>query len=426
MPTTTTTGSLPVASLPRECDAAIIGGGAAGFFAAITCAESNPGLRVALIEKSAQCLAKVRISGGGRCNVTHACFEPTELVRHYPRGAKALRGPYSRFQPRDTMAWFESRGVALKIESDGRVFPVTDQSETIIECLTRAAQQAGVSVHTTTSIRDIRRDSSGSGSGFVATVKDAEPLRCKRLLLATGNGVYGWRWAQELGHTIEEPVPSLFTFTIHDPRLRDLAGVVVDPVCLRLKDANLEQPGPLLITHWGLSGPVVLRLSAWGARILHERGYLMELEVDWAPKRTTEQLRDSISKEKTANARRTIMSHPVEDLPKRLWARLTHAAGIREDERWADLSKSETVRLVDEIHRGTFQITSKGVFKEEFVTCGGVRLDEVNLKTMESRVCPRLHFAGEILDIDGVTGGFNFQSAWTTGYLAGLAMAAGE
>jgi len=410
------------AALPEACDVAVIGGGAAGFFGAIACAETHPGTRVVLIEKGPQCLAKVRISGGGRCNVTHACFDPAELVQRYPRGAKALRGPYARFQPRDTMAWFEARGVELKTEDDGRVFPVTDSSETITDCLLQSALRAGVTVHTMTSIGTLRR--AEDGPGFVASVRNAAPLRCGRVLLATGNGAHGWQWAEALGHRVETPAPSLFSFTIDDARLRDLGGVAVESVRLRLKDAGIEQSGALMITHWGLSGPAVLRVSAWGARALYDCGYRAALEVNWLPELSAEQLRDRVAREKTEHARRAVVSQPIAELPKRLWARLAQAAGIREEQRWADLSKAEAGRLMDELHRGAFEIVSKGAFKEEFVTCGGVRLDEVNMKTLESRVCPGLHFAGEILDIDGITGGFNFQSAWTTGYLAGVAMGA--
>ena len=397
----------------------VLGGGAAGFLAAITCAEADRGARVLILEKSQHLLAKVRVSGGGRCNVTHACVDPATLVQHYPRGGKALRGPFTRFQPRDTMAWFEQRGVRLKTEADGRVFPVTDRSETIVACLLDAARTAGVEVRTGVHIRSVTKP-----GRFRIELADADPCPADRVLLATGSSPQGHRWAAALGHTIEPPVPSLFTFAVDDARLRDLPGVSVPKATIALTGTRLEQTGPILITHWGLSGPAVLKLSAWAARELAERRYRAEVSIDWLPDLNAEQLRQRVNAVRTELARQMVGSSSPLGLPARLWQRLADAAGIGAEQRWTSVSNRQVADLVHELSRGAFQITGKGAFKEEFVTCGGVRLDEVAFKTMESRRCPGLYFAGEILDIDGVTGGFNFQSAWTTGWLAGQAMGA--
>lgn len=410
----------------------VIGGGAAGFFGAVACASAHPHTQVTLLEAGRQPLAKVRISGGGRCNVTHACFEPALLVQAYPRGSKALRGAFSRFQPRDTVAWFESRGVQLKTEADGRMFPVTDSSETIVDCLLQAAQEAGVKIRTSTPVKSVQfiqefsPKQGGKPKGrFEIGLKYGETIECDRLLIATGSNPQGYRWAKDLGHPIEPPVPSLFTFNLPDPRLQDLAGVSVNNVCLRLPDAGKtlkEQTGPLLITHWGLSGPAVLKLSAWGARFLQEQNYQIPLLINWLPQYNPESLRQLLLVVKSQLARRLIVTSCPVPIPKRLWRSLITNVGIGEQHRWAELSKKALNQLVQELTQGRYLIKGKGVFKEEFVTCGGVSLKEINFKTMASRRCPGLYFAGEILDIDGVTGGFNFQSAWTTAWLAGQAM----
>ena len=399
----------------------VVGGGAAGFFAAITCAETQPHGRVTLLEKSRRFLSKVRISGGGRCNVTHACFDPATLVQSYPRGGQALRGPFSRFQPRDTLTWFARRGVRLKTEPDGRIFPVSDSSATIVDCLIRAAQSAGVRIRTEADVVSIER----RGSGFSIGLKTDGCIEGDRVLIATGGERSAYAWAAALGHTIEPPVPSLFTFAIPDPRLKGLSGVSVSNVHLRLAGTRLEQTGSLLITHGGLSGPAVLKLSAWGARILHDRNYRADLIVNWLPGWSADDLSRRLTEIKTEHARRSVTAHSPFDLPQRAWERLARAAGIEDDRRWADVSKQHMNQLAHELLRGAYAIRGKGVFKEEFVTCGGVNLDEVNFKTMESRRCPGLYFAGEVLDIDGLTGGFNFQSAWTTGWIAGQAMGQG-
>jgi len=415
----------------------VIGGGAAGFFGAVACATAHPHSQVTLLEAGRQPLSKVRISGGGRCNVTHACFDPVGLVQYYPRGGKALRGAFTRFQAKDTVTWFQSHGVQLKTEADGRMFPVTDSSETIVDCLFEAAEAAGVRIHTGTPVKSISRrfplaaseQGEESKGGFKVELKNDEILECDRILLATGSNPQGYRWAKDLGHTVAPPVPSLFTFNIPDPRLQDLAGVSVNDARLRLPDAPStlkEQTGPLLITHWGLSGPAVLKLSAWGARFLQNQHYQTPLLVNWLPQYNQESLAKMLLAVKSQLPRRQIATSCPVPIPKRLWVSLVTHVGIGAEERWAEVSKKALNQLVQELNQGRYLIKGKGVFKEEFVTCGGVSLKEVDFKTMESRLVPRLYFAGEILDIDGVTGGFNFQSAWTTAWLAGQAMGSGE
>ncbi|WP_404789680.1 NAD(P)/FAD-dependent oxidoreductase [Altericista sp. CCNU0014] len=398
-----------------------IGGGAAGFFGAIAAAEASPHAQVTLLEASPQVLAKVRISGGGRCNVTHACFDPTALVQYYPRGGKALRGSFARFQPHDTVAWFESRGVALKTEPDGRMFPTTDDSATIVDCLVHTAQRAGVQVATGAAATEVIP----SASGFTVQLKGGKTIGCDRLFLATGSHPLGYRLAASLGHQLVPPVPSLFTFNISDPRLAALAGVSVPLVRVKLLvegQKPLEQEGPLLITHWGASGPAVLKLSAWGARLLYDARYRAAIQVNWLPALKVEVLRGVLLRVKEEWARKAISKHCPVALPQRLWQRLVESVGIDPELRWADLSKKALNLLLLELTQGQFEIRGKGIFKDEFVTCGGIPLAEVNFKTMESRCCPGLYFAGEILDVDGVTGGFNFQNAWTTGWIAGQAM----
>lgn len=401
----------------------VIGGGAAGFFGAIACAESHPHTQVTILEATRQPLAKVRISGGGRCNVTHACFDPAGLVQNYPRGGKALRGAFSRFQARDTVAWFAAHGVKLKTEPDGRMFPITDSSETIVDCLMKAASSAGVEIRTGAAVVSVSRQT----SGFEISLKSGEILHCDRLLLATGSSQVGYQIAKALGHQIEPPVPSLFTFNVVDNCLKELAGVSLNPVRLQLSVAGktqLEQTGPLLITHWGLSGPAVLKLSAWGARVLHDRNYQALLLINWLPQFNLDNLRQKLLEVKSEWSRRAIATSCPVDLPRRLWQYLVSRVGSSAEDRWAGLSNKTLNQLIQELTQGQYVIKGKGVFKEEFVTCGGVSLKEVNFKTMESRLSQGLYFAGEILDIDGVTGGFNFQSAWTTSWIAGHAMGA--
>jgi predicted Rossmann fold flavoprotein len=401
-------------------DVIIAGGGPAGFFAAIRCAELNPSLRVLIIEKSTQTLSKVIVSGGGRCNVTHACFDPAQLITFYPRGGRELRGAFTRFQPQDTVQWFTSRGAPLKTESDGRMFPVTDSSETIAECLREAAKKAGVMVMTRTKLLAVEKSPRG---GFRLEVgKEAQEsfLKTNRLVIATGSDSQTRAIVESLGHSVEEPVPSLFTFNVKDARIEGLSGVAVENVTLTM--GGLTERGPLLITHWGLSGPAVLRLSAWGARELFATKYRSALTLNWLGDFGLERTLEVLQRHKDwhENARRKVGAQSAfTQIPIRLWKQLAQFIG---EKNWADVSKQELRKLANELIAGEFKIGGKGQFKEEFVTCGGVRLDEVDFKTMQSRRVDALFFAGEVLDIDGVTGGFNFQSAWTTGWLAGTAL----
>ncbi len=406
--------------LTTKWDVIVAGGGPAGFFAAIRCAELNPKLRVLIIEKASQTLGKVLISGGGRCNVTHACFDPAQLITFYPRGGVELRGAFTRFQPTDTVKWFESRGVKLKTETDNRIFPVTDSSETIADCLREAVKDAGVKVHVGTTLLKVEKNSKG---GFKLEVrKDAEVLllQTKKLVIATGSDSKTREIVQSLGHSIEEPVPSLFTFNVKDKRIDGLAGVSVENVTLKME--SITTNGPLLITHWGLSGPAVLRCSAWGARILFDKKYRSSLTVNWLGDYKLDAALEILQRNKDwhENARKKIATQPAfSQIPIRLWKQLTQFIG---DKNWGDISKTEMRKLAEELTAGQYEITGKGQFKDEFVTCGGVKLNEVDFKTMQSRIVNDLFFAGEVLDIDGITGGFNFQSSWTTGWLAGSAL----
>ncbi len=399
----------------------IAGGGAAGFFAAIACAEADPTCAVTLYEATTHLLAKVKVSGGGRCNVTHACFEPRELVKRYPRGARELLGAFHRWQPRDTVEWFESRGVPLKIEEDGRMFPVTDSSQTIVDCLQGAAQQAGVRIALQAGLKTAER----TAEGFRVTLTTGQTVIADRLMLATGGNRSnaGLEIARVFGHTIEPPVPSLFTFNITDPRLADLAGVSVPEAVTAVRGTALKERGPLLVTHWGLSGPAVLKISAWGARVLHDCGYKCTLAVNWAPQFTPDTCRAELERARAANPKKQLGTWCPLGLPSRLWEKLLPAAGIAPTAQWANVPGAALRALAAQVTEAEFAVTGKSTFKDEFVTCGGVRLSEIDFKTMESRLVPGLHFAGEVIDVDGITGGFNFQAAWTGGRLAGLAMA---
>lgn len=399
----------------------IIGGGAAGFFAALAAKEADATASVLLLERSSTLLGKVRISGGGRCNVTHACFDPRMLVQNYPRGNKALMGPFTRFQPRDTMQWYAARGVELKIEDDGRVFPVSDNSQTIIDCLVGEARKNGVEVRLKQQLEKIER----LDDHFCLTLASGEVLTCQSLLLATGSQPQGHLLAKSLGHTIQEPVPSLFTFNIPSSPLVELAGIVIDPVAIHLVDSSFMQSGPLLITHWGFSGPAALKLSAWGARLLHEKKYNVKLSVDWLPKFSKEQLFEALKSMRQQNPVQNIGTNNPFELPKNFWKLLVQLAIGDNKKRLADVSNEALQQLTAKLKGDLYAVEGKTTHKEEFVTCGGVNLDEVNFKTMESRKCKGLYFAGEILDIDAVTGGFNFQNAWTTGWISGQAAVAG-
>jgi len=399
----------------------IVGGGAAGFFAALACAETSRNAEILILEKSSQFLAKVKISGGGRCNVTHADFDAREFSKRFPRGERALISAFGKFQAADTVAWFENRGVKLKTESDGRMFPTTDSSQTIIACLLNAAQKAGIKLKTNCGVESAAKN----GCGFELKLSNEEILLCDKLLLAIGGcrtPALG-QLAVSLGHTLEPPVPSLFTFHIEIPWLRELAGISVENVQASVVETKLRERGALLLTHWGLSGPAILRLSAWGARELHEKNYQFKLQINWLPHFSEEKLAAEFQARRKLQPGKLIVNFPIAPLPARLWEQLVIAAGIENDVRWSEFSRSAQHKLVQQLLRSEFSVTGKSLNKDEFVTCGGVKLNEVNFKTMESRICPGLFFAGEVLDIDGITGGFNFQAAWTTGWIAGRAMA---
>jgi len=402
---------------------AIVGGGAAGFFAAITCAERLRGRgEVTLYEATSHLLAKVRISGGGRCNVTHACFEPRTLAEKYPRGGRELLGAFHRFQPRDTIAWFAERGVATKTEADGRMFPISDDSSSIVECLLQAARAAGVKIRLNTGVTSLTR----SALGLQLQLTTGETVLTDRVLFATGGNKSsaGLTIAATLGHTIIPPLPSLFTFNIQDSRLTDLSGLSVEKVALQIPGTKLTSEGPLLITHWGLSGPAILKLSAWGARILAEKNYAFELHVNWVPSLTPTALQSHLSDLRQTQPRKQINTFSPVELPQRLWERLLTHRGVPLTTPWAHVSNAMLQNLCQMLHQSSFQVQGKSTYKDEFVTCGGVKLSEINFQTMESRCCPHVYFAGEVIDVDGVTGGFNFQNAWTTGFLAGQAMSA--
>ena len=403
------------------------GAGAAGFFAAITCAERDPSAEVRLLEATAHTLSKVRISGGGRCNVTHACFDPRELSKRYPRGSRELIGPFSRFGPAETVAWFRNRGVELKVEPDGRMFPTTDDSGTIAGCLESAARAAGVRLSMGCGLRSLEPLGGPGAARLRARLSTGEVVDAHAVLLATG-GVKsgsGPSLAAALGHAVAPPVPSLFTFHIEDARLADLGGVSASQAVVTARGTRLRETGPVLVTHWGLSGPAVLRLSAWGARELHALGYRFTLGVNWSAPRTTEHARRLLEADRASHPKRKVSTANPLEIPARLWDRLVAAAGISPDATWAGVSNDAVRLLALQATASEFAVSGKSMNKEEFVTCGGVSLAEVNMATMESRRVPGLYFAGEVLDIDGITGGFNFQAAWTTGWQAGQAMASG-
>jgi predicted Rossmann fold flavoprotein len=399
----------------------VIGAGAAGYFGAISLAEQSPKTEVHLAEASGVPLKKVAISGGGRCNVTHACFDAQLLANAYPRGSKELRGPLSKFQPRDTIEWFESRGVPLKTERDGRVFPRSDTSQSIIDCLESQRKALGIRLRLNTKVTQLNTQKSAlMGPSSSTNWEDFDAV-----LIATGGTKIGYTMAASLGHTIEPLAPSLFTFQVNDNRLKGLSGLSVPQSKLKLlleDRKSLKDTGPLLITHWGLSGPTVIRLSAWAARELLKSGYKAKLLVTWtaeAPAAFDAQIQEN----RLQHPKRSISKHPMLAIPKRLWTSLVEAAGLPNSHTYADLSKAETTALKDQLYDSAFSITGKGVFKEEFVTCGGVSLREVDMRTMQSKIVPGIYFAGEVLDIDGITGGFNFQNAWTGSFLAGKAIA---
>jgi predicted Rossmann fold flavoprotein len=396
----------------------IIGGGAAGFFAAIRVAELRPEMDVTILERGKEVLQKVKISGGGRCNVTHAEFVNRLLTKNYPRGDKALMSPFSRFSTGDTMDWFEKRGVSLKIEEDGRVFPESDNSQTIIDCLYGTAMQLGVKVLRNHRVDKITIETDGR---FIlkTNVKDFE---ADKVMLATGSSTSIWQGLKLLGHSVIEPVPSLFTFNINDLRFKDLAGLSLPFVEIQIMDTKLKSSGSFLITHWGISGPAVLRLSAWGARILHAKNYQFNAKINLTGGYRLEEVHDFLNEMKLDFAKKQIANTPLYDLPSRLWQRLLVFASIPEQIRWADVSKKQLQTLASTLTEGIYAVNGKSTFKEEFVTAGGIELDEVDFKRFESKKIKNMFFAGEVLDIDAITGGFNFQAAWSGGWIAGTAM----
>ena len=400
----------------------VVGGGAAGFFAAIAAAEANPSARVLLLEKSAQYLGKVRISGGGRCNVTHSCFDPRELVEFYPRGGQELLGPFTRFACGDTMEWFEDRGIELKVESDGRVFPVSDNSETIVQCLESMADTAGVIRETQAGLKNLARLDSGM---WRVELESGASIDADRVLLAPGSSKKIWDVLSGLGHRIVPPVPSLFTFNIRDPRLAELSGVSVSNVRVTVPVGGLETEGPLLITHWGLSGPAVLKMSAFGARWMSDQDHRFTMYVNWLPQFEAEDLIEELNslRKDVSHQRKRVLSNAMFGIPLRLWRSLGAFARIPESANWSDLSKPQLRKWAEVLTESAFTVVGKSTNKDEFVTSGGISLSEVSFTTMESRIMPGLYFAGEVLDIDALTGGFNFQAAWTTGWIAGHAMA---
>ncbi len=395
----------------------VIGGGAAGFFASINSAQLHKNCEVILLEKSSKLLSKVRVSGGGRCNVTHACFDNSLLVKNYPRGEKELRSAFSRFSSADTVKWFEQRGIELKTEADGRMFPVTDSSETIVNCLVQEAEKAGIKIKLNVDVTEITKNENNT---FTLKANGGGTFECDKLIIASGGNSKdtAYDWLKKLGHTIIKPVPSLFTFNIPNNAVTQLMGVSVPHAKIRVAGTKIETEGPLLITHWGLSGPAVLKASAWGARQLSDLNYNFAAIINWLPKHTEEKLRIEFANQRSENPAKLIFNNFPVELPKRLWEYFTSKAGIPETARWADLPKKNANILITSILNDEYKVLGKTTFKEEFVTCGGISLKEIDFSTMQSKIIPNLYFAGEIIDVDGITGGFNFQNAWTTGWIA--------
>ena len=395
----------------QNYDIIIIGGGAAGFFTAINIAEKNPKLKIAILERGKEVLEKVRISGGGRCNVAHACYDPNELVKHYPRGEKELRGPFHVFSSADTEAWFEKRGVAIKTEDDGRMFPISNASQTIIDCFLQLVQKFKIVVLTSQSVQSIfKKDNHWK----IDTQHDK--FVCEKLVVASGSNPKIWEMMRGLGHQIIAPVPSLFTFNIKDSRIKELPGVST-LASVNVKDTKLASQGPLLITHWGMSGPAILKLSAWGARILNEKNYRFTIIVNWLNTEKTEDVINILKELKQEHSRKAIANKSPFNFANRLWESIVLASGISSETKWADMSKIQIQNLAGQLTKATFEVDGKSTFKEEFVTAGGIDLKEINFKTMQSKLHKNLYLAGEIVNIDAITGGFNFQNAWTCGFI---------
>ena len=446
-------------------DVIVIGGGAAGFYAAIHIAEARPDLKIAILERGKEVLGKVKVSGGGRCNVTHAEFDPGELVKNYPRGEKELLGPFHTYCSGDTMDFFEKRGISLKIESDGRIFPVSDSSQTIIDCFLNEADRLRVRVLRHSAVIDIRyKNTAMDGIPVEAdhtdlNAKDGVPISketesmvwevtsikhtyyAKKIVVATGSNPKIWMLLKNLGHTLVPAVPSLFTFNIKDKRIAGIPGVstyaAVDvleqrlfnpKITIKLRSQEAEKPvmtseGPLMITHWGMSGPAILKLSAWGAKLLNEMKYRFRIRVNWLPEYSVEGIIGLLMQIKEVEAKKTVLRTRAVDVPRRLWTNLVRASGIGETEKWADVTKVHLEYLANQLTQGEFLVEGKSTFKEEFVTAGGVNLKEIDFKTFESKILPGLYFAGEVINVDAITGGYNFQNAWTGGFIAAKAIA---
>ncbi len=395
---------------------AIIGAGAAGYFAAISCKNHFPEVNVSILEKSNKTLAKVKVSGGGRCNVTHACFSISELSKFYPRGEKYLKKSFGIFNTNHTVAWFNTRGVELKTEADNRMFPITDNSQTIVDCLTREAEKLGIEVRLGFGVDSLIK----TENGFEIT-SNKEIFLFDKIIVATGGNPKseGFNWLSSFNHYIIAPVPSLFTFNMPSEKTEALMGVVTNNTVVRVQGTGLQQQGPLLITHWGMSGPAILKLSAWGARILNDLNYNFTLLVNWTGLANEEVVREKVMNARLESGKKKIVNANPFDLTARMWEYLLDRVEIKHDIIWSELPKKEQNRLINTLFNDAYKVEGKTTFKEEFVTCGGISLAEVNMNTMESRKQEGLFFAGEVLDIDGVTGGFNFQAAWTTGFIAG-------
>ncbi|HZJ19697.1 MAG TPA: NAD(P)/FAD-dependent oxidoreductase [Pricia sp.] len=448
-------------------DVIVIGGGAAGFYSAIHIAEARPDLKIAILERGKEVLGKVKVSGGGRCNVTHAEFDPGELVKNYPRGEKELLGPFHTYCSGDTMAFFEKRGIPLKIESDGRMFPVSDSSQTIIDCFLNEADRLGIRILRHSAVIDIRcreamqcvptvTDNPSTNTPHDAPtsnekksmVWEIESIKhtyhAKKIVVATGSNPKIWKLLKKLGHSLEPAVPSLFTFNIKDKRIKGIQGVsthaevdvleqrLFNPkITIKLRSQEAEKPlmtseGPLMITHWGMSGPAILKLSAWGAKLLNDMKYRFRIRINWLPEYSTEGIVGLLMQIKEIEAKKTVLRTKAVDVPRRLWTNLVRASGIGEAEKWAEVTKTQLETLAQQLTQCEFQVDGKSTFKEEFVTAGGINLKEIDFKTFGSKILPGLFFAGEVIDVDAITGGFNFQNAWTSGYIAAQGIAAGR
>ncbi|MGI9553139.1 MAG: NAD(P)/FAD-dependent oxidoreductase [Aurantibacter sp.] len=416
-------------------DLIVIGGGAAGFYAAVHAAENNPELKIAILERGKEVLTKVKVSGGGRCNVAHAEYDPAELVKNYPRGQKELLGPFHTHATGDTVSFFEDRGIPLKTEEDGRMFPTTDSSQTIVDFFLKEASRLGIQVLRHSAVTKFDQVTFENDKVWeVTSIK--KTYRARKILVASGSSTKIWRILENLGHTIVPPIPSLFTFNIKDKRIQGIPGLstlarvevfpknIIRPkITIQLKStvakqALLSSEGPLLITHWGMSGPAILKLSAWGAKLLHEFKYNFTIRVNWLPDYYDNSVIQLLMEIKEVEAKKTILRTKAVDIPRRLWTNLVRASGIHENEKWADVTKEKLQQLADQLTNGRFDVVGKSAFKEEFVTAGGIDLYEIDFKTMESKLVPQLYFAGEVINVDAITGGFNFQNAWTTGFIA--------